>query len=90
MPAQLVTLPLKNAPQDFVEVVPLLSSDQFLSPMNGWATRDVAAHLVGSNGLMIEASQSILAGKPPAHYADTTNDSSKFDAGFTANHWYPG
>jgi hypothetical protein len=86
MPNQDVTLSLKHAYRDFTKLILSLSNDQFLSPMNGWAPRDVVAHLVGWNGLMIESSLSILAGKPPSYYDDARNDYSNINAGFTAKH----
>jgi hypothetical protein len=86
MSNQRLLLPLKHACQEFTQLILSLSAEQFLSPMDGWAPRDVVAHLVGWNGLMIEASLSILAGKLPAYYADAGNDYSNINAGFTAQH----
>jgi hypothetical protein len=86
MSSQEVTSSLRNAYQDFTEVILSLSNEQFLSSMNGWSPRDVVAHLIGWNKLMIEASLSLLAGKPPAYYADTPNDYSNINAGFTAKY----
>jgi hypothetical protein len=54
--------------------------------MDGWAPRDVVAHLIGWNGLMIEASLSILAGNPPSYYDDAPNDYSHINASFIAKH----
>ena len=78
--------PLKKSYQDFVGIILPLSNEFLLSSMNGWAPRDVVAHLIGWNRLMIEASSSILAGKPPAYYADTPNDFSNINAGFTTEY----
>ncbi|MEW6239185.1 MAG: ClbS/DfsB family four-helix bundle protein [Chloroflexota bacterium] len=86
MPNQDAALSLKHAYQDFTELILSLSDEQFLSPMNGWAPRDVVAHLVGWNGLMIESSLSILAGKSPTYYEDARNDYRDINAGFTAKH----
>jgi hypothetical protein len=83
MPSHNVLLSLKNVYQDFTGLILSLSNDQFLSPMNGWSPRDVVAHLVGWNGLMIESSLSILAGKPPSYYDDAKNDYSNINSGFT-------
>jgi hypothetical protein len=74
---------LKKSCQEFVELILPLSYDQFLSPLDGWTPRDVVAHLIGWNSLMIEACLSILAGKPPAYYVDKPNDYSTINAGFT-------
>ena len=43
-------------------------------------------HLIGWNGLMIEASESILAGKAPDYYEDAPNDYSTINAGFIAKY----
>ncbi len=86
MTNQNVTLQLKTAYEDFIKLILSLSDDQFLSPMNGWSPRDVVAHLVGWNSLMIESSLSILAGNPPAYYIDKPNDFSNINATFTAKH----
>jgi hypothetical protein len=86
MSNQEVTLSLKVAYQDFAELIFSLSDELFLSSLNGWAPRDVVAHLVGWNGLMIEASSSILTGQPPSYYADAPNDYSNINAGFTVKY----
>jgi hypothetical protein len=86
MSNQEILFPLKNAYQDFVGVILTLSNELFLSSMDGWAPRDVVAHLIGWNRLMIEASTSILAGRAPAYYADTPNDYSTINAGFTTKY----
>src|SRR5271157_1178059 len=83
MTSQDVTLSLKNAYQDFTKIILSLSDEQFLSSMDDWAPRDVVAHLIGWNGLMIDSSRSILAGKSPSYYDDSKNDYSNINAGFT-------
>lgn len=86
MTSQNATLSLKHASEDFAKLILSLSDEQFLSSMNGWSPRDVVAHLIGWNGLMIESSLSILAGKPPFYYDDAPNDYSHINAIFTAKH----
>ncbi len=86
MPGQNVMLSLKRAYQDFAKLILSLPDEQFLSSMNGWSPRDVVAHLIGWNGLMIESSLSILAGKSPRYYDDARNDYSNINSGFTAKH----
>ena len=86
MSRQKATSQLTHAYQHFSTLIDSLSSEQFLSPMNGWAPRDVVAHLIGWNGLMIDASLSILAGNPPSYYDDAPNDYSNINASFTAKH----
>jgi hypothetical protein len=83
MSAQERTFHLGNSYQGLVELILPLSDELFLSPMDGWSPRDVVAHLIGWNSLMIEACLSIRAGKPPAYYGDKPNDYSNLNAGFT-------
>jgi hypothetical protein len=84
MSKQNVILQLTHAYQHFSSLIDSLSNEQFLSHMNGWAPRDVVAHLIGWNSLMIEASSSILAGNPPSYYEDAQNDYANINASFTA------
>jgi hypothetical protein len=86
MTSQNVTLSLKHAYQDFTKLILSLSNERFLSSMNGWTPRDVVAHLIGWNSLMIESSLSILAGKSPSYYDDVQNDYSNINSGFTAEY----
>lgn len=86
MTSQNVTFSLEDAYQDFTKLIHSLSNQQFLSSMDGWTPRDVVAHLIGWNGLMIEASISILAGKSPSYYDDARNDYSNINSGFTAQY----
>jgi hypothetical protein len=79
-------LALKQAHQDFAELISSLPEEKFLSPMNGWSPRDVIAHLIGWNSLMIESSLSILAGEPPSYYDDARNDYSNINSGFITKH----
>jgi hypothetical protein len=74
---------LREAYQDFAELILSLSEEQFLSPMNGWAPRDAVAHLIGWNGLMIEGPLSIPEGRVPSYYDDSKNDYCNINAGFT-------
>jgi hypothetical protein len=75
---------LKNAYQDFVNIILSLSDEQFLNPLYEWTPRDIVAHLIGWNTLMIESSLSILEGKPPTYYDDTPFNYSHINAGYTA------
>ncbi len=68
--------------KDFCDCIISLPEALFLSPMDGWSPRDVLAHLIGWNRLMIEASAAILRGETPAYYADTPNDYRNINAGF--------
>ena len=86
MSEQNATSQLTDAYQHFWKLIESLSNEQFLAPMNGWAPRDVVAHLIGWNSLMIESSLSILAGNPPSYYDDAPNDYSNINASFTAKY----
>jgi hypothetical protein len=86
MSNQNVSSHLAHAHQHFSKLIGSLSDEQFLSPMNGWAPRDVVAHLIGWNRLMIEASLSLRSGKPPAYYDDAGHDYSNINASFTAKY----
>lgn len=86
MSNQNAILPLTHAYQHFTKLIDVLSNQQFLSFLDGWMPRDVVAHLIGWNGLMIEAALSILAGNPPSYYDDAPNDYSNINASFTAKH----
>jgi len=72
--------------QNLVLCVRSMPETSFLSRMNGWSPRDIVAHLVGWNRLMIQASRSILAGEPPACYADSSNDYRNINAAFVEYH----
>jgi hypothetical protein len=86
MSSQEATHQIRNAYQDFVRIILQLSDEQFRSSMNGWSPRDVVAHLIGWNSLMIEASLSILAGKSPTYYTDAPNDYRNINSGFTSRY----
>jgi hypothetical protein len=53
---------------------------------DGWDSRDVVAHLIGWNRLMIQASRSILAGQQPEYYSDAQIDYRNINAAFVAEH----
>jgi hypothetical protein len=77
---------LRSDYQAFEALILSLSDGEFLAPGNDWSPRDVVAHLVGWNDHMIEASSSILAGEPPAYYADAPSDYKTINARFVAQH----
>jgi hypothetical protein len=77
---------LHSAYHDFVACILSVPEAMFLTSMNGWSPRDVVAHLTGWNRLMIQSGRSILAGEPPAYYADAANDFSNINAAFVASY----
>lgn len=78
--------PIKMAAQDFENVINSLSDEQFLTALYEWTPRDIVAHLIGWNTLMIEASLSILAGKQPTYYDDTPFNYAHINAGYTTKY----
>jgi hypothetical protein len=86
MADHIATTSLEQAYQEFTGVIRTLSDEQFLASMDGWSPRDVVAHLIGWNGLMIEASSAILAGMAPTYYADAQYDYEHINAGFTSKY----
>ncbi|MBN1538493.1 MAG: ClbS/DfsB family four-helix bundle protein [Anaerolineales bacterium] len=78
--------PIKMAARDFLGVVNSLSDEQFLTTLYEWTPRDIVAHLIGWNTLMIEASLSILDGRQPAYYDDTPFNYSHINAGYSAKY----
>src|SRR5262245_49482019 len=58
----------------FIQAIELLSDELFLTSIDDWTPRDVAAHLTWWNRNMIAASQSLQAGIPPSYYSDAIND----------------
>lgn len=86
MSNQNTMLSLKHVYQQFTKLVASLSGEQFLISIDDWTPRDIVAHLIGWNGLMIESSLSIIAGNPPAYYDDAPNDYRNINARFTAKY----
>ena len=86
MSDQEALLPLKQAYEEFEDIIAALSDETFLSPMDKWTPRDVVAHLIGWNFHMVEAAKSILMGREPDYYKDAANDYSNMNARFTAQY----
>jgi len=57
----------------FVATIDALPHNVFLAPMNGWAPRDVVAHLIGWNRLTVDGAREILHGRAPAYLDDVDN-----------------
>jgi hypothetical protein len=74
------------AVEEFTNCITQVPDDLFLSPMGGWAPRDVIAHLIAWNGEMGKACLGIQRGESPAYYADAPNDYSTMNARFVAEH----
>jgi hypothetical protein len=75
---------LTQAYMDFYACVLSVPESLFLVSMDGWSPRDVVAHLIGWNGGMIAAVQTILHGESPVYYADAANDYKNINAAYAA------
>lgn len=71
---------LTRAADDFIRVIELLPAEWFLTFIDDWTPRDIAAHLAWWNRNMIAASQTVSAGKTPGYYVDAANDYRKINA----------
>jgi uncharacterized protein (TIGR03083 family) len=84
-----VLAPLEQAWGALAAAVRALPEERFLAPLRGWSARDIVAHLIGWNRLMIEASGSILRGETPAYYADAPHGYRNLNAMHAAAHPSP-
>ena len=66
----------------FMRTIRALSPEQFRQSMNGWAPRDVVAHLIGWNRTAIEISGSILNDETPEALVDPGEDFCDVNAAF--------
>jgi len=71
---------LKKAKDRFADGIAELTEAQFVEPPNGWAPRDVLAHLIGWNFLTIEGVRAVLCGELPSYFADEANGYSAVNA----------
>lgn len=79
-------LTIRNAYEAFYQCILWLSDNLFLEAMDGWAPRDVVAHLIGWNGNMITACNQILKGETPTYYQDAAHDFQHINANFVAQY----
>jgi hypothetical protein len=73
---------LDAAYQAFVAVLLGLSPQEFLTSPEGWAPRDVAAHLVGWNRSLLAGCAAVREGAVPYYFYDGLNDYREVNAGF--------
>jgi hypothetical protein len=71
---------LEEAVERFRACILLLPEAVFLTPMDGWAPRDVLAHLIGWNRHTIDGCRDILDGRKPKYLTDAANDFSNVNA----------
>lgn len=73
---------LQSSLHQFMRAIRTLSEEQFVQPMNGWAPRDVVAHLIGWNRAYVGIVDAIRRGEMPEALVDPGEDFSKANAGF--------
>ena len=60
---QMLLEQLQRNVHSFIRTVRTLSTEQFLTKMNGWAPRDVTAHLIGWNRARLTVRMPFAAAK---------------------------
>jgi hypothetical protein len=76
----------ERAVEEFSDCIVQVPENLFLSPMDGWAPRDVIAHLIAWNGEMLKVCIGIQRGETPRYYADAPNGYRNLNAGFVARY----
>lgn len=71
---------LDRSVEELAAAVASLDEKLFLERLNGWSSRDIAAHLVGWNRLIIEGSRQITRGELPSYDVDPGENYSKVNA----------
>jgi hypothetical protein len=71
---------LHDAVESFERAVLDLAAPRFLVSNGSWTARDIVAHLVGWNRLVIEGSRQIRAGELPAYDEDPGKDYANVNA----------
>ncbi len=66
--------------QEFSKCIDSLPESVFLKKMNGWAPRDVIAHLIGWNVYTIKGCQQLKRGELPFYFNDPGDDFCKVNA----------
>jgi hypothetical protein len=75
-----------GARANFVLLVRSMTPEQFLRRSQGWAARDVVAHLIGWNRNILLGCEDIRAGRAPFYHSGAINDYQTFNAEFTAQY----
>jgi hypothetical protein len=71
---------LNRCIREFVNCVGYLPESLFLKKMDGWAPRDVTAHLIGWNLYTIRGCQQLKRGELPFYFIDPGDDFCKVNA----------
>ena len=80
---------LSRSVEDLAGCVTALSDEAFLVGINGWAARDIVAHLIGWNRAVIEGSRQIMRGELPSYDIDSGDNYSKVNAAFVREYATP-
>ena len=80
MPIDAQVARLDNGVEKLAAAVASLGEKQFLKRLNGWSSRDIVAHLIGWNRLIIEGSKQITRGELPIYDVDPGENYSKVNA----------
>jgi len=65
---------LISSVKQFTSIISQLPEPLFLKKMDGWAPRDVTAHLIGWNIYSIKGGKMIMQGETPPFWIDTGED----------------
>ncbi len=71
---------LEHCVEAFAASVAALDERLFLRKVNGWTPRDIVAHLIGWNPLIVLGAKQILCGELPSYDVDPGPDYSKVNA----------
>ena len=71
---------LENCVEAFAASVAALDERLFFRTVNGWTPRDIVAHLIGWNPLMVRGAKQILCGELPLYDVEPGPDYSKVNA----------
>ena len=77
---------LERAVEDMTRCLQALAPERYLEKLNGWAPRDILAHLVGWNRATIKGSEELRRGEVPYYDLDPGEDYSEMNAAFVREH----
>ncbi len=83
---QMLLEQLQRNVHSFIRTVRTLSTEQFLTKMNGWRHGDVTAHLIGWTRATLDGTDAIRRGEMPAALVDPGEDCCKINAVFVAQY----
>ncbi|MGB5880874.1 MAG: maleylpyruvate isomerase N-terminal domain-containing protein [Thermoanaerobaculia bacterium] len=80
MPIDAQIARLDHGVEELAAAVVSLDEKSYLERLNGWSSRDIVAHLVGWNRLVIEGSRQITRGELPSYDVDPGENYSNVNA----------